>query len=271
MNSPFLKCTAKLSLFTLIVIFNLKAEKEFQEKYPNGQIKTSGNFSNNNKMTGVWKRFREDGSLISEGKWKENQPIGFWKHSSASGEIEQFGNYSCEQKVGLWKEGKKWYFYRPKKRCLSYWLSFLRMGATYNHQNSREYSYSFNVSWNPEIYNYQQFIFGLGLGTDFLKEQEETVDNERVGKNQTYASFFLELQFKYVFTKLSPNNIEFFFGIQDFSESNSETASIFGLRYFIHNKVFFPQIIDKFFLGYKRVSSSDLTFDQVAAGIKLNF
>jgi len=109
------------------------------EYYPNGKIKVSGTYRNgipegvrreydttgkivssaifkkgirtgegivleDGSKDGHWKEFYEEGTLLSEGNYKEGKPVGEWKYFYPDGKLEETGKYTNTGKLqGTWK------------------------------------------------------------------------------------------------------------------------------------------------------------------------
>jgi uncharacterized protein len=72
--------------------------------YKNGIILGEGIVLEDGAKEGHWKEYFSDGSLRSEGDYKENKPVGEWKFFYPDGKIEQSGKYSSTGKIaGTWK------------------------------------------------------------------------------------------------------------------------------------------------------------------------
>ena len=75
--------------------------------YKNGIVTGEGIVKEDGSRDGHWKEFYADGSLRSEGDYKQGKPIGEWNYFYPDGKLEQHGKYTNSGKLtGNWK----WYF-----------------------------------------------------------------------------------------------------------------------------------------------------------------
>jgi len=93
--------------------------------YKNGVILGEGIVLEDGTKEGHWKEYYADGSLRSEGEYKENKPIGPWKYFYPDGKIEQDGKYSNSGKLtGTWK----WYYDNGQLKIEETYLAGLKDG-----------------------------------------------------------------------------------------------------------------------------------------------
>jgi uncharacterized protein len=75
--------------------------------YKDGIVLGEGIIKEDGTRDGHWKEFYADGTLRSEGDYKEGKPAGDWKYFYPNGKLEQAGRYTSTGKFqGSWK----WYF-----------------------------------------------------------------------------------------------------------------------------------------------------------------
>ncbi len=82
--------------------------------FRNDTLVAEGNQNNEGKNVGLWKYYWPNGNLKSTGNYKNGLKDGAWKYYFRNGELEQ---------EGFWKSGKLdgewiWYFKDGKKRCI---------------------------------------------------------------------------------------------------------------------------------------------------------
>ena len=84
--------------------YNKDGEIEKSFIYQNGIITGEGIVKEDGAKNGHWKEFYPDGSLKSEGEYKDDKPVGEWKYYYADGKLEQKGKYTNSGKLtGTWK------------------------------------------------------------------------------------------------------------------------------------------------------------------------
>jgi uncharacterized protein len=75
--------------------------------YQNGYVIGEGIVKEDGAKEGHWKEFYTDGTLLSEGDYKDGKPVGEWNYFYPGGKEEQSGKYSSTGKMtGKWK----WFF-----------------------------------------------------------------------------------------------------------------------------------------------------------------
>lgn len=72
-----------------------------EQYYDNGQIKSKGDFKNNQRH-GLWTYWYENGNVWSEGKFKNGLSHGFRKVYHLNGEIYYEGKYKNDKPIGTW-------------------------------------------------------------------------------------------------------------------------------------------------------------------------
>lgn len=104
-------------------VINGKKEGALKEFDASGNI-TAGKLYRNNKLVGegitdetgmqqgLWKYFYDDGSIRSEGKYKDGKKTEEWKFFFNDNSIQQIGKYENDLPVSEWK----WYFRNGKLR-----------------------------------------------------------------------------------------------------------------------------------------------------------
>lgn len=71
--------------------------------YQNGQKKMEGSYDKNNKKTGKWDYWREDGKKWSEGYFYEGKNDGFNRTWHENGQKHYEGRYDKGNRIGTWK------------------------------------------------------------------------------------------------------------------------------------------------------------------------
>lgn len=72
--------------------------------FKNGNIVAEGIIDDEGIQDGPWKEFYENGSLRSEGMYRNGKRTGKWKFYHSNGNLEQEGNYNNQGNTdGLWK------------------------------------------------------------------------------------------------------------------------------------------------------------------------
>ena len=93
--------------------------------YSNGYVIGEGIIKEDGSKEGHWKEFYYDGTLRSEGEYKEGKPVGEWKYFYPGGKLEQAGKYSASGKMtGVWK----WYFENEQLMIEEEYKSGIREG-----------------------------------------------------------------------------------------------------------------------------------------------
>ncbi len=81
----------------------------YQEKYPNGQIKITGEIKNGTRF-GQWKSYYENGTDYSEDYFEDGKKNGKTTSYYKNGRIRYIGYYSWDEPSGIWEfydeEGK---------------------------------------------------------------------------------------------------------------------------------------------------------------------
>ena len=94
--------------------------------YRNGIVTGEGIVLEDGTREGHWKEFYPEGSLRSEGEYKENKPVGEWKYYYANGKLEQSGKYSNSGKIsGIWK----WYYDNGQLKMEENYIAGLKDGT----------------------------------------------------------------------------------------------------------------------------------------------
>lgn len=70
--------------------------------YPNGKVQMLGKMLDN-KNTGMWKYYRVDGSLETEGAFENDLPVGLWNWFYPNGIIAETGMFNDGKRNGEWK------------------------------------------------------------------------------------------------------------------------------------------------------------------------
>ena len=86
--------------------YNKKGEVEKSYIFKNGRIIAEGILKDNGKKEGLWKEYYDDGSLKSEGNYKNDWKTGKWKYYYPNGQLEETGEYINGKPEGEWT----WYF-----------------------------------------------------------------------------------------------------------------------------------------------------------------
>ena len=87
--------------------YSKEGEIERSFIYRNGYVIGEGIVKEDGAKEGHWKEYYNDGTLRSEGDYKEGKPVGEWKYFYPGGTEEQSGKYSITGKMtGKWK----WFF-----------------------------------------------------------------------------------------------------------------------------------------------------------------
>jgi antitoxin component YwqK of YwqJK toxin-antitoxin module len=89
---------------------NGKVEKSYIFK--NGKVIAEGIFTDAGKREGLWKEYYDDGSLKSEGNYKNNNKTGKWKYYYPNGQLQETGEYVNGKPEG------KWLWYYPSGKLL---------------------------------------------------------------------------------------------------------------------------------------------------------
>ncbi len=92
--------------------YNEKGEVEKSYIFKNGKIIAEGILTDAGKKEGLWKEYYLDGSLKSEGYYKEDKKTGKWKYYYPNGQLEETGEYVDGKPEG------KWLWYYPSGKLL---------------------------------------------------------------------------------------------------------------------------------------------------------
>jgi antitoxin component YwqK of YwqJK toxin-antitoxin module len=74
----------------------------YEDKYPNGVIKTLGNYRFG-KKDGIWAAFYPDGKIWSENQYKNDSLNGFTNTYFETGQKRYTGFYKNNQPSGVWQ------------------------------------------------------------------------------------------------------------------------------------------------------------------------
>lgn len=77
-----------------------------QKFYKYGKLSSEGKIDKDLNYTGLWKQYRDDGSLRGEGNYTNGMKTGVWKEYHENGTLESIGNYTERggNRTGEWKE-----------------------------------------------------------------------------------------------------------------------------------------------------------------------
>jgi antitoxin component YwqK of YwqJK toxin-antitoxin module len=79
----------------------------------NSNIKFLGSFDENNRRTGYWEEYHDNGDVYSKGNYINGEAEGYWEYYYINGNIWQKGNYINDKRDGYWEEywsnGNLWY------------------------------------------------------------------------------------------------------------------------------------------------------------------
>jgi antitoxin component YwqK of YwqJK toxin-antitoxin module len=92
--------------------YNENGEVEKSYIFKNGKIIAEGILTDGGKREGLWKEYYLDGSLKSEGNYKNDKKTGKWKYYYPNGQLEETGEYENGKPVG------KWLWYYPSGKLL---------------------------------------------------------------------------------------------------------------------------------------------------------
>jgi uncharacterized protein len=94
--------------------------------YKNGLVLGEGIVLEDGSKDGHWKEYYTDGSLRSEGEYRENKPVGEWKYYYPNGKMEQTGKYSNSGKLtGNWK----WFYDNEQLKVEESYIAGLKEGT----------------------------------------------------------------------------------------------------------------------------------------------
>ena len=98
--------------------YNENGEVEKSYIFKNGKIIAEGILTDSGKKQGLWKEYYENGSLKSEGNYKDDKKTGKWKYYYKNGQLEETGEYVDGKPEGEWL----WYYPSGKLlRKMSYY------------------------------------------------------------------------------------------------------------------------------------------------------
>ena len=72
-------------------------------KQINPNIKFVGEFNDNNKKTGYWEQYYENGDIWSKGNYLNGLKNGYWEKYWFNGLLKSKGNYLNDQRTGYWE------------------------------------------------------------------------------------------------------------------------------------------------------------------------
>jgi hypothetical protein len=81
---------------------NGKLDGKFR-RFQNGKLITEGTFRDG-KMEGEWTRYRQDGSKLDHGMWKDDHPVGQWgaiEFDASGKKIEKIADHNSRLDVGI--------------------------------------------------------------------------------------------------------------------------------------------------------------------------
>ena len=86
----------------------------------NTNIKFVGSFDENNRRTGYWEEYWDNGKLCSKGKYLNGLRYGYWGEYWYNGNVSLKGYYKNGKADGYWEfyhaNGKLWYRGNYKNR-----------------------------------------------------------------------------------------------------------------------------------------------------------
>lgn len=93
--------------------------------YADGKVRAEGVYDADGNKQGLWKEYYPDGTLMAEGKYKNNEKVDVWKYYFEDGSLEQIGSFRAGKPNGLWK----WYYSNGQLRKEEDWLNGYRDGS----------------------------------------------------------------------------------------------------------------------------------------------
>ncbi len=105
-------------------VFNDSGQVVQSFLYSMGTKIAEGVYDEEGRRQGFWKEFYPDGTLMSEGKYENDEKVGTWKYYFEDGRLEQIGAYLKGNPNGAWK----WYYPNQQLRKQEEWFRGERDG-----------------------------------------------------------------------------------------------------------------------------------------------
>ncbi len=159
-----------------------------------------GQVDSNDRKTGTWKLFYDDGKLMATGEYKNDKRTGKWQFYYKNGQIQQTGYYKNGQPNGKWV----WYYPDGKLLRVEYYVNGLHDGDYYElSENGDTIVKAFYTEgeldgpWYLQVGDFMQkgqYEFGRKVGTwksYYYPEKklmciDEYQDGRRNGKHKCY-------------------------------------------------------------------------------------
>jgi antitoxin component YwqK of YwqJK toxin-antitoxin module len=68
----------------------------------NPNIKFLGSFDENNRRTGYWEEYHDNGDVYSKGNYLNGKRDGYWEEYWSNGNLSSKGNYKNNKSHGYW-------------------------------------------------------------------------------------------------------------------------------------------------------------------------